>query len=81
MTVDIFPRPVIGTVHGIVAMGGGIGGAIITPLAGYLIAWYSYTPLLVLMGVLHPLAYLCVRRLIKSDSPSVAVTSLQEQPQ
>lgn len=89
MTVDIFPRPVIGTVHGIVAMGGGIGGAIITPLAGYLIAWYSYTPLLVLMGVLHPLAYLCVRWLINSDSPSIAAggtaagggAGLQEQPQ
>lgn len=69
MTVDIFPRHVIGTVHGIVAMGGGIGGAIITPLAGYVIAWYSYTPLLVLMGLLHPLAYLCVRSLIKADAP------------
>lgn len=65
MTVDLFPRRVIGTVHGIVAMGGGIGGAIITPLAGYIIAWYSYTPLLMLMGVLHPLAYLCVRRWVR----------------
>jgi ACS family hexuronate transporter-like MFS transporter len=66
LTVDIFPRPVIGRVHGIVATGGGIGGAIITPLAGYVIAWFSYTPLLIVMGVLHPLAYLCVRALINS---------------
>jgi ACS family hexuronate transporter-like MFS transporter len=65
MTVDIFPRRVIGTVHGIVATGGGIGGAIITPLAGYVISWFSYTPLLAVMGVLHPLAYLCARSLIK----------------
>lgn len=65
MTVDLFPRHVIGTVHGIVAMGGGIGGALITPLAGYVIAWYSYTPLLALMAVLHPLAYLCVRRWVR----------------
>ena len=81
MTVDIFPRPVIGRVHGIVATGGGIGGAIITPLAGYVIAWFSYTPLLVAMGVLHPLAYLCLRRLVKGDSPSVGVLKLQEQSQ
>jgi ACS family hexuronate transporter-like MFS transporter len=68
LTVDIFPRPVIGRVHGIVATGGGIGGAIITPLAGYVIAWFSYTPLLIVMGVLHPLAYLVVRALIKNGA-------------
>ncbi|MFN0124980.1 MAG: MFS transporter [Blastocatellia bacterium] len=72
MTVDIFPRPVIGTVHGIVATGGGIGGAIITPLAGYVITAYSYTPLLIVMGVLHPLAYLCVRRLIRDRAAPMA---------
>jgi MFS transporter, ACS family, hexuronate transporter len=77
MTVDIFPRPVIGTVHGIVATGGGIGGAIITPLAGYVITMYSYTPLLIVMGVLHPLAYLCVRKLINGEQK----TSLQFQTQ
>ncbi|MFN0109090.1 MAG: MFS transporter [Blastocatellia bacterium] len=80
MTVDIFPRSVIGRVHGIVATGGGIGGAIITPLAGYVIAWFSYTPLLIVMGVLHPLAYLCVRRLVKSNSQAAVAASLQEQP-
>ena len=79
MTVDIFPRPVIGTVHGIVATGGGIGGAIITPLAGYVITMFSYTPLLIVMGVLHPLAYLCVRSLINGDTKFAL--KLQEQPQ
>lgn len=68
MTVDLFPRSVIGVVHGIVATGGGIGGAIITPLAGYVIAGFSYTPLLIVMGFLHPLAYLCVRALIKQEA-------------
>lgn len=77
MTVDIFPRSVIGTVHGIVATGGGIGGAIITPLAGYVITKFTYTPLLIVMGVLHPLAYLCVRALIKgTTNPAL---KLQEQ--
>ncbi|NOT61289.1 MAG: hypothetical protein HOP19_13815, partial [Acidobacteria bacterium] len=64
-------------VHGIVATGGGIGGAIITPLAGYVITKYSYTPLLVVMGVLHPLAYLVVRSLIKGDAKPAL--KLQEQ--
>ncbi len=79
LTVDIFPRNVVGTVHGIVATGGGIGGALFTSLAGVVIDNYSYTPLLVLMGVLHPLAYLCVRWLVNGDaSPTL---KLQEQPQ
>jgi ACS family hexuronate transporter-like MFS transporter len=65
LTVDIFPRRVVASAHGIVATGGGIGGAIFTTMAGYLIEWQSYTPVLALMGVLHPMAYLCVRRLVK----------------
>lgn len=77
MTVDIFPRSVIGTVHGIVATGGGIGGAIVTPLAGYVITLFSYTPLLLAMGVLHPIAYLCVRSLINDDR--LSALKLQEQ--
>ena len=68
LTVDIFPRRVIGTIHGIVATGGGIGGMIITPLAGYVITLYSYTPLLIVMGLLHPLAYLCLHPLIKEGA-------------
>lgn len=74
LTVDIFPRPVVATVHGIVATGGGIGGALFTSVAGIVIDKYSYTPLLVLMGVLHPLAYLCVRWLVR-DETSVRLPS------
>lgn len=68
LTVDIFPRPVVATVHGIVATGGGIGGALFTTAAGYVIDKFSYTPLLVLMGVLHPVAYLCVRWLVRGEA-------------
>jgi MFS transporter, ACS family, aldohexuronate transporter len=68
MTVDIFPRRVVASVHGIVATGGGIGGALFTTAAGYIIEWHSYTPILVLMGFLHPLAYLCVMWLIKGEA-------------
>jgi ACS family hexuronate transporter-like MFS transporter len=71
LTVDIFPRRVVASVHGIVATGGGIGGALFTTFAGYIIDKYSYTPLLVLMGVLHPLAYLCVRRLVPNETVQI----------
>ncbi len=75
LTVDIFPRNVVATVHGIVATGGGIGGAIFQSFAGQVIDKYSYTPLLVLMGVLHPLAYLCMRWLVNGE----AITNKQIQ--
>lgn len=80
LTVDIFPRPIVATIHGIVAMGGGIGGALFQSFAGQVIDKYSYTPLLVLMGLLHPLAYVCVRALVKSDSQAAVELKLQEQP-
>ncbi len=79
LTVDIFPRRVVATVHGIVATGGGIGGALFTSLAGIVIDKYSYAPLLVLMGVLHPLAYLCVRWLV--NDAATPTLKWQEQPQ
>src|SRR4030095_810424 len=68
LTVDIFPRRVVASAHGIVATGGGLGGAIFTTLAGYLIEWKSYWPVLALIGLLHPLAYLCVRQLVKGEA-------------
>jgi ACS family hexuronate transporter-like MFS transporter len=77
LTVDIFPRAVVGSVHGIVATGGGIGGALFTTLAGYVIDKYSYTPLLFVMGVLHPLAYLCVRTLVSDKT--ISMEQLQRQ--
>lgn len=75
MIVDIFPRRVVASVHGIVATGGGIGGALFTTAAGYVIEWKSYPPLLVAMGLLHPLAYLCVRWLVRDEA--VKITELK----
>lgn len=78
LTVDIFPRHVIATVHGIVATGGGIGGSLFTGLAGLVIDRYSYTPLLALMGILHPLAYLVVRWLVRGEANLIEVSSREE---
>jgi len=81
LTVDIFPRHIVASVHGIVATGGGIGGALFQSFAGRVIDKYSYTPLLIMMGLLHPLAYLIVRWLVKSDSQATVANSMKEQPQ
>ena len=59
--VDIYPKPVVGTVFGLVAAGSGFGGMISTNLVGRAVTSYSYAPVFIVMGFLHPLMYLLVR--------------------
>jgi len=66
LIVDIYPKPMVGTVFGLVAAGSGLGGMISTNLVGRAVTYYSYVPIFVVMGCLHPLAYLMLRGLRKS---------------
>jgi len=70
LVVDLYPRHIVGTVFGIVAAGSGLGGMISTNIVGRLVTHYSYTPVFLFMGLLHPLAFLLVRGLRKR--PAVA---------
>jgi len=70
LVVDLCPKHTLGTVFGIVAAGSGLGGMISTNLIGRLVTAYSYTPVFVMMGFLHPLAFLLVRRLKHSRAAS-----------
>ncbi len=63
LIVDLFPKPVLGTVFGLVAAGSGFGGMVSTNLVGRAVTSYSYAPIFVVMGFLHPLAYLLLRNL------------------
>jgi MFS transporter, ACS family, hexuronate transporter len=63
LIVDLFPQRSLGTVFGLVAAGSGLGGMLSTRLVGLLVTNYSYTPVFLAMGFLHPLAYLLVRQL------------------
>ncbi len=63
LVVDIFPKQTVGTVFGIVAAGSGLGGVISTNLIGRLVTHYSYTPVFLIMGLLHPIAFLLIRTL------------------
>lgn len=59
--VDVYPKPVVGTVFGLVAAGSGFGGMLSTNLVGRAVTYYSYAPVFVVMGFLHPLVYLLIR--------------------
>jgi ACS family hexuronate transporter-like MFS transporter len=67
MTVnnDIYPSAIVGSVSGIIAFGSGLGAVLFTNLTGHLVQRYSYSIVFVLMGFLHPTAYLIFRLMVK----------------
>jgi len=72
ITNDIYPSHVVGSVSGIIAFGSGLGGTLFTSLTGFVVQHFSYTWIFVVMGFLHPMAYLLIRSLVKGGvSPAV----------
>jgi ACS family hexuronate transporter-like MFS transporter len=65
VTNDIYPVRVVGSVSGLTAFGNGLGGAMFTWLTGLVVTKFSYTAVFVVMGFLHPLAYVVFRALVK----------------
>jgi ACS family hexuronate transporter-like MFS transporter len=64
LTNDVFPKPVVGTVSGLLAFGTGLGGTLFTWATGYVVAWFGYDWIFMVMAVLHPVSYLLTRRLV-----------------
>jgi ACS family hexuronate transporter-like MFS transporter len=66
LTSDCFPHSAIGSVTGLAGFGGGLGAFLVSTFAtGYIITWFGYVPIFVLMGILHPLAFVVICVLIK----------------
>jgi ACS family hexuronate transporter-like MFS transporter len=58
LPTDLFPRRALGTVAGLVGLGGAMGGVVLGQLAGYLLdRGFSYGPVLVIAGSLHVAAF------------------------
>ena len=64
LIVDLYPKPLVGTVFGLIAAGSGFGGMLSTNLVGQAVTYYSYAPVFVAMGFLHPVAFLTIARLL-----------------
>ena len=75
LTVDVFPKSVVGSVAGFLATGSGIGGIAFTSTAGYIIKNYSYKPLFVAMGFMHISAYFIVRWLVRGEAAFLTGTA------
>ncbi len=68
LIVDLYPGRVVATVFGMIAAGSGLGGILSTQLVGQIASGGSYATAFLLMGLLHPIAWL------------VAWASLRSQP-
>jgi ACS family hexuronate transporter-like MFS transporter len=70
LPTDLFPKRAVGTVAGLVGLGGAMGGVVLGQLAGYLLDHgFSYAPILAIAGSLHIIAFLLVVTLVRLRQP------------
>lgn len=65
LTNDVYPTRIVGSVAGIIAFGSGLGGTLFTNLTGRVVEHYSYDAIFIIMGFLHPIAYIIFRLLVR----------------
>jgi len=65
VTNDIYPVEVVGSVSGLAAFGNGLGGALFTWMTGHIVQDFSYNAVFIIMGFLHPAAFLVFQLLVK----------------
>jgi MFS transporter, ACS family, hexuronate transporter len=70
LPTDMIPKRSVGTLAGLVGFGGALGGGVLGQIAGYLRDHhYGYTPILLIAGSLHLLAFLLICLVIPSIKP------------
>ena len=61
LPTDMIPRQSVGTVAGLVGLGGALGGIVLGQIAGYLRDHgFSFTPILIVSGSLHVVAFILI---------------------
>jgi len=74
MCSDCFDPEAVGSVTGIAGFAGGLGGVLLSALIpGIVVQFFGYVPVFVLMGLLHPAAYLFIRYLVSYDNKNIDV--------
>jgi ACS family hexuronate transporter-like MFS transporter len=68
LIVDLYPMRQMATVFGVIAAGSALGGFVSTHLVGRLVSSGAYDEVFLLMGMLHPLAWLIARGSIRGKS-------------
>ena len=57
LPTDMFPGPQVGVSTGLTGMGGAVGGIFANLGTGYVVRGFSYTPVFLMAGLLHPVAF------------------------
>jgi ACS family hexuronate transporter-like MFS transporter len=65
-TNDLYAPSIVGSAAGLLAFGSGLGGTLFTSLTGHIVQNFSYGAVFVIMGFLHPLAFLIFRLLVRA---------------
>jgi ACS family hexuronate transporter-like MFS transporter len=62
MCSDCFPSEDVGSVTGMAGFAGGLGGVLLSALIpGFVVQYFGYVPVFIMMGILHPLAYIFIK--------------------
>jgi MFS transporter, ACS family, hexuronate transporter len=70
LPTDLFPNRTLGTVAGLVGLGGALGGVVLGQLAGYLLDHgVSYAPVLIVAGSLHPAGLALILATVRTVRP------------
>ena len=76
LPTDFFPGPRVGTATGLSGMGGAVGGMIANLSTGYVVQAFSYKPVFIVAGLMHPIAALLLVLLLgrRFHQPEAALT-------
>lgn len=69
LPADLFPENEVGTASGFSGMGGSFGGTLANLATGYVVTHFSYQPVFVWAGLMHPLGLWFVWRIIRDRTP------------
>jgi len=64
LPADLFPGHEVGTVAGFSGMGGAVGGMVANLGTGYIVSKFSYAPIFIIAGVMHPLAIFLIFKML-----------------
>jgi MFS transporter, ACS family, hexuronate transporter len=64
LPADLFPGAEVGTVSGFSGMGGAIGGMLANLGTGYVVSHFSYAPIFVVAGLMHPMCMAIIFKML-----------------
>jgi len=67
LPTDLFVGREVGTCTGLTGMGGAVGGVLANLGTGYVVHHFSYTPIFLIAGLVHPLSILLVYLLLRDQ--------------